>query len=135
MNESMMPSEPRSSPGNERLDTLFRAYHVACEPREVSVNFMPELWQKIEKVQSATFSFRRIARSFVTAAVALSMVLAAAISIVPNRNSPALNVTYVEALAANNEAVAAHTLSDSAEYVLDLIHPDTQDDIAAAGEI
>jgi len=114
---------------DERLDALFRAYHLACEPREVSANFMPELWEKIEKVQNATFSFRRIAKSFVTAAAALSMVLAA-IGFVPTRNSPAYNVTYVEALAAHNDALAAHSLSDSAEYVLDLIHPsDTQDDI------
>jgi hypothetical protein len=111
----------------ERLDGMFRAYRIACEPREVSANFMPELWQKIEKVQNATFSFRRIAKSFVTAAAALSMVLAA-IGFVPTRNSPAYNITYVEALAAHNDALAAHSLSDSAEYVLDLIHLDTPDD-------
>jgi hypothetical protein len=105
---------------------------MACEPREVSVNFMPELWQKIEKVQSATFSFRRIARSFVTAAAALAMLLAI-IGFLPRRNSPLYNVTYVEALAAHNEALSAPSLTDSAEYVLDLIHPDTQED--TAGEI
>jgi hypothetical protein len=132
MNEPIMPSEPRS-PGNERLDALFRAYHVACEPREVSVNFMPELWQKIEKVQNATFSFRRIAKSFVTAAAALSLVLAL-VSFFPPQNSRAYNITYVEALAAHNDALSAHSLSDSMEYVQDLIHPDTQDD-ASAGEI
>jgi hypothetical protein len=126
MNESKMPSDHRSQQ-DERLDELFRAYYMACEPPEVSANFMPELWQKIEKVQNATFSFHRIAKSFVTAAVALSMVLAA-IGFVPTRNSPAYNVTYVEALANHNDAMAAHNLSDSAEYVLDLIHPDTQDD-------
>jgi len=131
MNESRIPPE-HGSPEDERLDALFRAYHMACEPREVSVNFMPELWQKIEKVQSATFSFRRIARSFVTVAAALSMVLAI-IGFVPRRNSPAYNVTYVEALAAHNEALSAPSLTDSAEYVLDLIHPDTQEEIA--GEI
>ena len=126
MNESKMPSE-HLSPGDERLDELFRSYQLACEPPEGSANFMPELWQKIEKVQNATFSFHRIAKSFVTVAAALSMVLAA-IGFVPTRNSPVYNVTYVEALAAHNEALAAHSLSDSAEYVLDLIHPDTPDD-------
>ena len=131
MNESRMPPNGRS-PEDERLDELFRAYHMACEPREASVNFMPELWQKIEKVQSATFSFRRIARSFVTAAAALAMLLAV-IGFLPRRNSPAYNVTYVEALAAHNEALSAPGLTDSAEYVLDLIHPDTQED--SAGEI
>jgi len=131
MNESRIPQE-HGSPEDERLDALFRAYHMACEPREVSVNFTPELWQKIEKVQTARFSFRRIAQSFVTAAVALAMVLAV-ISFHPGRNSAAYNVTYVEALAAHTEAISAPSLSDSAEYVLDLIHPDTADD--AAGEI
>ena len=131
MNESRIPPG-HDSPEDERLDALFGAYRMACEPREVSANFMPELWRKIEKAQSATFSFRRIAKSFVTAAVALSMVLAAG-GLVPRRNSAAYNVTYVEALAAHNEALSAPSLSDSAEYVLDLIHPETQDD--AGGEI
>jgi hypothetical protein len=125
-------SPGQRSPEDERLDALFRAYHLACEPREVSANFMPELWQKIEKVQSATFSFRRIARSFVTAAAALSLVLAI-ISFLPLQNRHAYSVTYVEALAAQNDAVTAHSLSDSAEYVLDLMHPEAQEDVA--GEI
>jgi len=132
MNESMMPSE-RRSPVDERLDTLFRAYHLACEPPEVSANFMPELWQKIEKVQNARFSFRRIAKSFVTAAAALSMVLGV-VSFLPLQNSRAYNLTYVEALAAHNDSVTAHSLSESVEYVQDLTHPDSQDD-TTAGEI
>lgn len=132
MNESKMSPEHRS-PEDERLDALFRAYHMACEPREVSANFMPELWQKIEKAQNATFSFRRIAKSFVTAAAVLSMALAAAVAFVPTRNSSAYNVSYVEALAANNETLSAVN-GDSAEYVLDLVRPpDVPDD--AAGEI
>jgi hypothetical protein len=131
MSESRMPEH--RTPEDERLDELFRAYHMACEPREVSANFMPELWQRIETVQNATFSFRRIARSFVTAAVALSMVLAI-VGFLPERYSGAYNnLTYVEALAAHNEALAAGGLSDSAEYVLDLVRPDTPDDVA--GEI
>jgi hypothetical protein len=60
------------------------------------------------------------------------MVLAI-IGFLPRRNSAAYNVTYVEALAAHNEALSAPGLTDSAEYVLDLIHPETQDD--TAGEI
>jgi hypothetical protein len=115
--------------GDERLDSLFRAYYSACEPREVTANFMPELWQKIDKVQNATFSFRRISKVFVTAAAALSLVLAVVgVSI---QDPKADNVTYVEALAAHNDALAAHNLSDSVEYVLDLMHPDTQDDGSA----
>ena len=116
MNESMMQPE---------LDTLFQAYYSACEPRQVSANFMPELWQKIEKAQSATFSFQRIAKGFVTAAAALSLVLAV-VGFLPVRlNPPVYNVSYVDALAAHNDAVA-HS-SDVIDYV-DLAHIDSPDD-------
>jgi hypothetical protein len=39
---------------DERLDALFRAYDLACEPRKVSADFMPKLWQKIERILSTT---------------------------------------------------------------------------------
>ena len=123
MNESKMsPGVP--TPEDERLDALFRAYRSACEPREVSANFMPELWQKIERVQSTTFSFRRIARGFVTAAAALSLVMATVAALPSQQGSPVYNVTYVEALAAHNDAASA----DSGDSI-DLIHPDGPDDV------
>src|SRR5882724_3812934 len=105
MNESMMPSE-RRSPQEERLDTLFQAYYSACEPRQVSANFMPELWQKIERAQSTTFSFQRIAKGFVTAAAAVSMGLAVVSFLPTHAGSPVYNATYVEALAAHNDTLA-----------------------------
>jgi hypothetical protein len=130
MNESGMPLGRNSG---QRLDDLFRAYHAACEPGEVSANFMPELWQKIEHVQHARFSFRRIARSFVTLAAALSMILAV-IGFVPRQNSaPIYSASYVDVLAAHNEALAAHGPAESVQYALELIHPDVSDD--GAGEI
>jgi|SRR6185369_11703865 hypothetical protein len=123
MNESMMPE--RRSPQDERLDTLLQTYYSACEPRQVSANFMPELWQKIERAQSATFSFQRIAKGFVTAAAALSLILAV-VGFLPARlNSPVYNVSYVDALAAHNDAVA-HS-SEVIDYV-DLAHVDSPDD-------
>jgi hypothetical protein len=128
MNESRV--SPESLDGREeRLDALFKAYRVACEPREASVNFMPELWEKIERTQNATFSFRRIAKGFVTAAVALSMVLAIIGFVFSDpQNSPVFHGSYVEALAAHNEALDARNSIDSVEYVLDLMHPDSADD-------
>jgi hypothetical protein len=128
MNESWMsPESPDAR--EERLDALFKAYRVACEPREASVNFMPELWEKIERTQSATFSFRRMAKGFVTAAAALSMVLAI-IGFVSSGTqvSPVYHGSYLEALAAHNEALDARNSIDSVEYVQDLIHPDSGDD-------
>src|ERR1022692_1844780 len=84
----------------ERLDALFRAYHAACPIPEASANFMPELWRKIESRQRVTFSFRRMASAFVTAAVALSIARGAYMA-VPYTN-PYSPQTYVEALAEAN---------------------------------
>jgi hypothetical protein len=117
----------------ERLDDLLSAYQAACEPGEVSVNFMPELWHKIETVQKATFSFKRIAKSFGTAAAVLSLLLAV-IGFVPVHNGSSIYAsTYVEALAAHNEALAAHAPAESVQYALELAHPDLSDD--GSGEI
>jgi hypothetical protein len=128
MNESRM-SPQAHDPREERLDALFQAYRVACEPRETSVNFMPELWQKIEKTQNATFIFRRIARGFATVAVALAMVLGV-IGFVSSHQqpSPVFHASYVDALAAHNDALDARSSSESVEYVLDLLHPEAVDD-------
>jgi hypothetical protein len=86
-------------PEDERLDALFREYRQVCEPHEANPNFMPELWRNIEAKQSATFSFQRIARAFVTVGAALTLILAT-YELVPHSNSSAaFNATYVETLA------------------------------------
>ena len=127
-----IPSDENSA-RSQRLGDLFRAYHAACEPGEVSANFMPELWQKIEHVQHARFSFRRIAKSFVTLAAALSMILAV-IGFVPRQSSaPIYSASYVDVLAAHNEALAAHGPAESVQYALELMRPEVSDD--GAGEI
>jgi len=108
MNESMLSpefgdqgrnAEAGRSAEEARLDELFRAYSVACEPREINPNFMPELWQKIEATQSAMFSFRRIAKAFVTVAAGLTLVLAGFQALPYREVSPVFSATYVEALA------------------------------------
>ena len=85
---------------DERLDALFRAYREACPDPEPSANFMPALWGRIESRQTFTFSFRRMANGFVTAAVALSIALGVYMSI--PRSSPSTYQTYIEALADAN---------------------------------
>jgi hypothetical protein len=124
MKESMMPSE-RRSPEEARLDTLFRAYYSACEPDPVSANFMPELWQKIERAQSATFSFQRISKGFVTAAAALSLALAVVGFLPTHLTSPQYNATYVDALAAHNDTLARP--ADTFDPI-ELAHIDSLDD-------
>jgi hypothetical protein len=104
---------------DERLDALLRAYGEACPTPEPSANFMPNLWQRIESRQNFTFSFQRMANAFVTAAVALSIVLGVYMSI-PRSNPSADSQSYLEALADANTV-------DTPEYVapvrLDLSDP------------
>jgi len=101
----------------ERLDTLFRAYRQACPPPEASANFMPALWGRIEARQSVTFSFRRMASGFVTAALALTIALGIYMA-VPRSNQAFLAQTYVDVLEPAS--------SDSAD-VINPVHLDLPD--------
>jgi len=110
MNESMMSpgSGDRGRSAEEaQLDALFRANHSACDPGEVSPNFMPELWQKIETVQSASFSFRRIAKAFVTVAAGITLILVGIETLPFRQTSPIFSATYVEALADHTDIEAS----------------------------
>lgn len=101
----------------ERLDALFQAYRN-CPTPEPSANFMPALWAKIEARQSVTFSFRRVANVFVTAALALSIALGVYLSI-PRSNQAYYSQTYVDVL--------AEATNLGAPDAADLVHLDLSD--------
>jgi hypothetical protein len=86
-----------------RLDELFRAYREACPDPEPSVNFIPEMWTKIEAREVSTNWFGRMAKGLVTAAVALSVLLGMLAS-TPNQAVEYFNATFVEALTAEHFA-------------------------------
>ena len=88
---------PTSGNNEERLDALFRAYREACPDRDPSPNFMPNLWQRIEARQRSTFSLRRMASGFVTAALAASMALGVYLAIPHSQNYTPQS--YIEAIA------------------------------------
>lgn len=88
---------------DERLDQLFLEYRDSCETPEVSANFMPVLWQKIEARQSPSWIFKKVSGWLVAASAAASAVLAIALLTTPS--SPAASnyaETYVDALAADH---------------------------------
>ena len=87
----------------EGLDALLRAFRDACPDREPGPNFMPGVWQRIEARQLATFSFRRMAQAFVTAAAAVTVALGVYLYL--PRNAARANPypqNYLEALADAN---------------------------------
>jgi hypothetical protein len=87
---------------NTQLDATFRAYREGCPDPDVSANFMPELWRRIEERQRSVFFLGRWARALVTAAAVLSLGMAAYLYIPHGRNSVFSVESYVEALAAGH---------------------------------
>lgn len=79
------------------LNEVFLAYRNAAIQPEPGRDFMPGMWARIEQRQKVTYSFRRLASGFVTAAAALCLLMSVALW------SPTQSVltaeTYVEVLA------------------------------------
>jgi hypothetical protein len=87
---------------NAKLEALFQAYREACPDPDVSANFMPELWRRIDERQRSVFFMGRWARALVTAAAVLSLGMAAYLYI-PHSGTSMFSVeSYVEALAAGH---------------------------------
>jgi hypothetical protein len=91
---------PAQNNADARLDALFSAYHAACPNPDTSVNFMPDLWARIEAREISTSWFARVARALVTAALAASAILAMMISST-DQSTAFFNATFLEALRAD----------------------------------
>lgn len=88
---------------NSELSGLFAKYKTVVEDPDPSVNFMPELWRKIEARQSMLTRVRRLTQVFVGTAAAVSL-LFAMIEVVPFGSHPEVHSNYVDVLAAANPA-------------------------------
>ena len=88
---------------NSGLDDLFQKYRRACPDIEPSVNFMPNLWQRIEARHSFWFVFQRLARTVMTASAALCLLLLV-LDFIAIPENHFLAPTYVDALMADHSA-------------------------------
>ncbi len=96
-----------------KLDALFAEYRSACPDPDGGVNFMPNLWQKIEARRMENVSvFRRLAQVCVLATAALT--LAMAILIPHIQTEPVYTATYVDVLDAAHSVDSAQ-LMDSGD--------------------
>jgi hypothetical protein len=80
------------------LDKLFLAYRDACPEPEPSVNFMPEMWAKIEARESSSTIFSRVAKALVTAALGASVVMGLLSASYSQPPGPTYDGTYMQAL-------------------------------------
>jgi hypothetical protein len=90
------------------LQALFASYRAELPDPEPSANFMPAVWAKIEPQRSLTYSFRRIAKALVTAAVGACLLMSAFMATV-NHGQP-VNSAYVDVLDSNDDSPDANEL-------------------------
>src|SRR5262245_1556807 len=83
---------------NPKLDSLFQEYRNACPEVEGSVNFMPNLWAKIEARQTLPLTMGRFAKLFVSAAAALCLLMSLLLTSPMTSGSAFSLMSYVEAL-------------------------------------
>ncbi|HVP48393.1 MAG TPA: hypothetical protein VMT32_17485 [Bryobacteraceae bacterium] len=95
----MDPQDHWTGNDEERLDALFAAYRSACPDPEPTSGFMPQLWQKIEARERSSTIFSHLVRNLVTAALALSGIMALAVSVSHSHASTLPPESYVEVLA------------------------------------
>ncbi|MEP6715513.1 MAG: hypothetical protein ABJC09_08045 [Terriglobia bacterium] len=82
------------------LAQLFLAYRQACPEPDPGVNFMPELWAKIESRQNATHLFGRMAKALVTVALAATVVLSF-MTATASQSNFSFDGSYLEAISAD----------------------------------
>lgn len=101
------------------LDELFVAYRAACADPEPSVNFMPDMWAKIEARQSSRTVFGRWAKGLVTAALGASVVMLAMASFY-NQSVVGFEGSYVQALTVDHvsdlEPLQVERISELEQY-------------------
>ena len=96
---------------NDKLDALWAEYRTAVPDPDASVEFMPNLWRRIEDQRMATTSvFRRLSQVFVLATAALTLLMA--VVVIPHyQKQQVYSASYVEVLS------AAHQGTDFIEFL------------------
>ncbi len=80
---------------NTELDGLFKGYRSAMPDPEASVNFMPELWRKIEARQFFLVRLKKLTQVFVVAAAAICLLLGIALQVPVSTPKQAVGGNYV----------------------------------------
>jgi hypothetical protein len=87
---------------NTELDQLFERYRTSVPDPEASVNFMPELWRKIEARQFFLARLKKLTQVFVVAAAAICLLLGIALQVSVSSGPQEVRGNYVDVLADAN---------------------------------
>ena len=90
--------------GNRELDHLFERYRAALPDPDASVNFMPELWRKIEARQFFLVRVKKLTQVFVAAAAAICLFLGIVLQVPVSTQTQLVRGNYVDVLADANPA-------------------------------
>lgn len=86
------------------LDHLFARYRTAVPDPDASVNFMPELWRKIEARQFFLSRLKKLTQVFVAAAAAICLLLGIVLQVPVISARQDVSGNYVDVLANANPA-------------------------------
>ena len=88
---------------NNGLDDFFSDYRTACPEIDAGPEFMPGLWRRIDAKRAVRLQLRHLSRMVLSGAAAVYLLMTGAM-LLPSNAAPALNQSYVDALAASQDA-------------------------------
>jgi hypothetical protein len=116
------PQDDSIQEAQSQLSRLFAAYRQELPDPEPSPQFMPQLWEQIDARQGAVREVKRLAQGFLTAALALSLLIGVFLAWPQNHLSPFYTSTYLELLASEQDQDSEQD-EDSAEVELVRVDP------------
>ncbi len=84
------------------IRAMFASYREALPDPEPGANFMPRVWARIDARRNANISFGRLAKRFVSVAVASCLAMSILFLTPVRQMSPVYGATYLDALAADH---------------------------------
>ncbi len=103
--DRLRPARRRETPlpeATDKLSDLFAAYRESLPDPEVSPDFMPRLWEKIEARQSFAYDFKKLAQRVFTMAAVACLVMGTFLAVPRRPVSPYYTHSYLELLAASH---------------------------------
>jgi hypothetical protein len=101
---------------NGELDLLFARYRAALPDPEGSVNFMPELWRRIEARQTFVARLKKLTQVFVAAAAAICLLLGIVLRAPVSSDTSVVRGNYIDVLADANPAENLAALGIRVDY-------------------